>query len=153
MDVLAPSYTSRLQTNRAHGELVVDEIPGLSYALGVTPVDLELDINLSDGQSLTFTARLPSVLPALALKAFGYAGRAEAKDAVDVWRLLEAARALGVTPGDWPSTGTPAQARTLLTDLFGTAAAAGSRQVRADPQIPTRVAALVAAVCGPATSS
>ncbi len=61
IDVLAPSYTSRLQTNRAHGTLVVDEIPGLSYALGVPPVTAELDIRLSDGAVLTFTVLLPAL--------------------------------------------------------------------------------------------
>jgi hypothetical protein len=148
IDVLAPSYSSRLQTNRAHGELVLDEIPGLSYALAVAPVAAELDITLSDAQLLTFTVLLPTPVAALSVKAFGYAGRAEAKDALDIWRLLEAARALDVTASSWASVGTPAQARELLIERFGTAEADGTRAVSADPHIPTRVAALVAAVCG-----
>jgi hypothetical protein len=37
IDVLAPSYLGRLMSNQTHGDLVVDEIPGLLDALGCRP--------------------------------------------------------------------------------------------------------------------
>jgi hypothetical protein len=148
IDVLAPSYTSRLRTRQTHGHLVLDEIPGLSYALASAPVSIELDATLSDGKALSFTVTLPNVIAALAVKAFAYAGRADAKDALDIWRLLEAARAMGVTPADWPTSPTPAEARTLLISDFGTAAGQGARNAVAAPQARTRIAALLLAVCG-----
>lgn len=37
IDVLAPSYLGRLMSNQPHGDLVVDEIPGLLDALRLPP--------------------------------------------------------------------------------------------------------------------
>jgi hypothetical protein len=148
IDVLAPSYTSRLHTNQAHGDLILDEIPGLSYALAVPAVSVELDVTLTDQQSLRFTVSLPDPAAAIAIKVFAYTGRRAAKDALDIWRLLEAARALGVTADTWPAGATPDEARTMLIADFGAANRPGARDAASSPQTRTRIAALVTAVCG-----
>jgi hypothetical protein len=49
IDLLAPSYTGTHNPSRPIGDLVVDEIPGLSFALSVAPTVLSLEIELLSG--------------------------------------------------------------------------------------------------------
>lgn len=60
IDVLAPSYTGRHEPNQRHGSLVVDEIPGLAYALAKPPVHVEIEARLSTGVTLRTTTSLPT---------------------------------------------------------------------------------------------
>jgi hypothetical protein len=48
IDVLAPSYLGRLMPNQPHGDLVVDEIPGLLDALRLPPVQVAARAILTD---------------------------------------------------------------------------------------------------------
>jgi hypothetical protein len=54
---------------------------------------------------------VPGPVPALALKALAYRSRLAAKDAVDVWRLLEVAAAAQMSPSEWAGVGVRADAR------------------------------------------
>lgn len=53
IDVLAPSYSGRHEPNQAHGELVVDEIPGLGYALAQPARQITAGVRLTDGAEIT----------------------------------------------------------------------------------------------------
>lgn len=151
IDVLAPSHDGRLHTNRRHGELYLDEIPGLLLALAREPVLLQLEVQLQTGQLLSTTVRLPDPLAALCLKALAYASRRAAKDAVDVWRLLAVCHAAGVGPDDWGNrSGIRGDAVTVLRRDFGDVTSPGLRALSADRRTHTRVRTLVQAVLGPA---
>jgi len=65
IDVLAPSYENRLVVNRKHGELYVDEVPGLALALARTPVTVALDVTLTSGIQASAFLMLPDVVAAL----------------------------------------------------------------------------------------
>src|SRR5690242_17228900 len=49
IDILAPSYHGRLLSNQRHGDLIVDEIPGLAFALARPPVIVDLRVRLLGG--------------------------------------------------------------------------------------------------------
>lgn len=150
VDVLAPSTTGQMQPNQTHGELVVDEIPGLSLALARAGDALELEVRLHTGESLHFAVLVPDVVAALCLKALAFAGRGEAKDAVDVARLLAAAHHLQVQPTDFSDKGTKGDARAVLRVAFGTPNGAGIRKLGITAAGQARVRALVLTVCGSA---
>jgi hypothetical protein len=149
IDVLAPSFTGRLETNQQHGALVVDEIPGLNFALQRPAVDLNLELRLTDERTLRTTVAVPDPLAALCLKALAYGSRYAARDALDVWRLLEVAHAAGLRAAEWPTSPTPTDAASALHTAFNEAPAAGLRDVSRDTGIQTRVRALVVAVAAP----
>jgi hypothetical protein len=121
IDVLAPSYESRLVPNQKHGDLYLDEIPGLRTALGEPPTHVEVAATLSDGTDLSMTLLLPDVAAALTLKALAYRGRFAATDAVDIHRLLEAANHAGRTVDDWPDRVEARDAAQILHQFFGSA--------------------------------
>lgn len=118
VDVLAPSHGATMITNRAHGDLVVDEIPGLSLALARDPIIVDVDVSLYTGGQLTTRLPLPDPVSALCMKAMAYRGRFEPRDALDVWRLLEVAYAAGVRAADWPPSGTGLDASRILYQWF-----------------------------------
>jgi hypothetical protein len=77
IDVLAPSYLGRLMPNQPHGDLVVDEIPGLLDALRLPPVQVAARAILTDTTQVDVRVPLPDVRAALVMKAHTYAGRLE----------------------------------------------------------------------------
>lgn len=119
IDVLVPSYVSKMQTNQPAGDLVVDAIPGLLMALSLPSTDIDLRVHLTDGTDVEATVALADVRGALALKASAYRDRHAQRDAIDVWRLLEAAFAAGHRARDWPGTGSGRDASRLLWRYFG----------------------------------
>jgi hypothetical protein len=149
IDVLAPSYTGRLETNQRHGDLVVDEIPGLAYALSRPAVEIELELRLTDDTPLRTTIAVPGPVAGLSLKALAYRSRYARSDAVDLWRLLEVAYAAGVRAADWPHTATPMEAARCLHRFFNTTPARGLPDISLDAHVQTRIRALVAAVVAP----
>ena len=148
VDVLAPSYQGRLLTNRPHGELVVDEIPGLHLALARPGKDITVHVRLTSGHVLDTTLVVPDVVSAICLKANAYDGRFSERDAVDLWRLLEAARAGGISAATWPTGPTTVEAAALLRQHLGRPGAGGLERVSHRPADRTRVRALVAHVVG-----
>ena len=148
VDVLAPSYRGRLRTNRRLGELVVDEVPGLHLALARPGTTVDVSVRLTSGHVLDTVLVVPDVVSAICLKAYAYAGRLSARDAVDLWRLLEAARAAGVSATTWPTGPTAVEAAALLRRHLGGPGAGGLERVSPRPADRTRVRALVAHVVG-----
>jgi hypothetical protein len=75
IDVLAPAYGRRLIPNQQHGDIVLDEIPGLSLALARPGERLDLTVTMLDGSTMSFPAVIPDINSALCLKALtGRAG-------------------------------------------------------------------------------
>jgi hypothetical protein len=118
IDVLTPSYEGRIVTNQEHGQLVVDEIPGLHTALLEPPTVVEVTAALTDGTEVSTTLHLPDIGAALVMKAHAYIGRLARSDAIDVHRLLEAANVAGRTSTDWPARVEARAAARILHDRF-----------------------------------
>ncbi|NGM16112.1 hypothetical protein [Verrucosispora sioxanthis] len=74
VDILAPSYRGALVPNQRHGELVVDEVPGLVLALHRPAELLDVHVQLTSGEPLGMRVMLPDVASALCLKALAYRG-------------------------------------------------------------------------------
>jgi len=146
IDVLAPSYEGRLLPNQAHGDLVVDEVPGLALALVRPAATVDLEVCLSGGGDLEMRIALPDLASALCVKALAYRGRYADKDAVDLWRLMSAAHATGLRADTWPATLTGREAAAVLHKFFGRPGAAGLRQATHRPAEQTRMRALIQAV-------
>lgn len=149
IDVLAPSYVGRLVPNQPHGELVVDEVPGLNLALARDGTPITVEVTLTSGHTVTTALMLPDVVSAICLKAYAYAGRLTERDAVDLWRLLEAAYAAGITAATWPTGPTATEAAAVLRQHFGRPGASGLARVGDSMRDRTRITALVAHVVGP----
>jgi len=146
IDVLVPSYTGRHEPNQKHGDLVVDEVPGLSYALAVTPVRVAADIQLTTGRCIRATILVPAPLPALALKLLSYGSRYATKDSEDVWRLLAVCHAAGIGPGDWARSSVTLRDAALVLSRFATINSPALREITSDRTTRTRIRALAAAV-------
>jgi hypothetical protein len=63
IDVLAPSYLGRLMSNQPHGDLVVDEIPGLLDALRLPPVHVAARAILTDTTQVDVRVPFPMSVP------------------------------------------------------------------------------------------
>jgi hypothetical protein len=128
IDVLAPAYVGRrMRSNRRHGDMTLDEIPGLSLALARPGEPLELSVRLLDGGSIAFTTVVPEVASALCVKTLGWADRLAPKDALDVWRLLRAFRARLPQPPPWSATGLQGDTVRVLRSDFLPVNGAGVR--------------------------
>ena len=138
----------RHRANRQHGDLYVDEIPGLSYALSQPGVALDIEAVLTDGRDLAMSVIVPGPVPALCLKALGYGSRYELKDALDVWRLLEVVYATKSVGQGWPTTTEARDAKTVLRRHFLERDDAGVRDVANDKATQTRARALVQDIVG-----
>ena len=153
IDVLAPSYEARLVPNQQHGELTVDEVPGVAFALQRPSTLVDVTATLTTGATVSVRLPLPDVVSALCLKAYAYGGRFAARDALDVWRLLEAAHAAGVRSQDWPTSATGRDAARILGQHFGRVASAGPTDASTDRRAQARIRALVVEVVGPLAAS
>lgn len=140
IDVLAPSYGSAMKNNRPHGELFVDEIPGLGLAIAREPTTVAVRATLTTGADLHYTINLPELLSALCMKAYAYRWRLADRDALDIWRLLETANHAGLT--GWPNGVTGREAAAILHQHF-TSAAGGVTQATPDRTAQARIRALV----------
>ncbi|MBQ1051228.1 hypothetical protein KBX50_22485 [Micromonospora sp. C51] len=143
VDILAPSYRGALVPNQRHGELVVDEVPGLVLALHRPAELLDVHVQLTSGEPLGLRVMLPDVASALCLKALAYRGRFAAKDAVDLWRPINAAYAAGLRVGNWPGSVTGRQGAEVLHRFFGAPQAAGLKQMSTSTADRIRMQALV----------
>jgi hypothetical protein len=148
VDVLAPSYEGRLVPNRAHGDLVVDEVPGLAVALERPGTTVALHVRLTTGNELVTDLVLPDITSAICMKSYAYAGRRADRDAVDLWRLLEAGAAAGVTAKSWPTSATGRDAAAVLRKYFGRPGGVGAAQASVVSADRTRIRGLVALLVG-----
>lgn len=146
IDVLAPSFAGELVNSQKYGDLYVDEVPGLALAIQRPATLVEVRVSLSGGDSLETTLRLPDVVAALILKAYAFRGRYADRDALDVWRLLEAARAAGVDVESWPTSASGRDAASILHRHFGQAGAGGPKAASTSRVDQARIRALVASI-------
>lgn len=149
VDVLAPSRTGRLETNQPVGALVVDAVPGLPLALRMPATWAHVTVTLTAAETLTYTVALPHVLAMLAMKAHAFAGRMATRDAVDIWRLLEAAHAAGYGPVDWPRGASTSDTHTLLRRHFTLPSSAGMNALRSTSADQARVRLLTQSLLPP----
>lgn len=149
IDVLVPAETSRIRHNRPVGTLFVDEAPGLHYALARKPHEVELTVRLTDASTLTLAPCVPDLVAALCLKVLAYLSRAEPRDAIDIWRLLEVAYADGLTAHEWPTTTTPARVAQVLREHFVPAAGPGLAVAALTASQQVRLRALARSLTGP----
>jgi hypothetical protein len=134
IDVVLPALARRRRQNVTVGPITATEAGGLAYALGQPPVLATVDATLLDGSKLpTFEVRLPTMQAALTLKAFAWADRSERRDAIDVWRLLVAAAATGISPETWDGTVSLQGARTILRRDFSRVTGTGPVTATDDP--------------------
>ncbi|WP_375479688.1 hypothetical protein [uncultured Jatrophihabitans sp.] len=146
IDVLAPAYGRRLIPNQQHGDMVLDEIPGLSLALARPGEQLDLTVTTLDDTVVTFPVVIPEINSALCLKALSWSSRLAAKDAVDVWRLLRAHRQRIPKPVEWRESGVQGDAATVLRTDFGRPAGGGVRAASSDRAEQAEVRALTLSV-------
>ncbi|MBK5248245.1 MAG: hypothetical protein JJE50_02240 [Actinomycetales bacterium] len=103
IDVLGPATSGRLESNHPAGELSVDLIPGLTTALRLDAVKVDIEAHLRNGEKVNMRLALPHPYAALIMKAHAYRGRYQPRDATDIWRLLVTANSAGLTAQGWPS--------------------------------------------------
>lgn len=153
VDLLVPSYRSRVRDTVKVGEVVTTEVPGLAEALRRPGVTIEAELRLTDGTVLHTKVVLPDALGTLALKARVRSVRNEARDAEDLWRCLEIAAADGVTPEMFDSDEPLEELREILWRELGAGSHAlpmiiGDLQQEPAAQLRTRIRALLAEVVG-----
>lgn len=152
IDILAPSYEGMLRSARQHGDLVVDEIPGLAFAMSRPPVVIDVAVRLTGGDALVMRLVLPDLTSAICIKALAYRGRFADKDAIDLWRLLNAAYETGLhRSAVWPATVTGRTAADVLMKFFARRGAPGLKQVSNSRGDQARMSAMILAIVGGAT--
>lgn len=123
--------------------MTLDAIPGLHLALSAPGESLEIAAQLLDGTVIEFVTVVPNLMAALCVKTLGYADRRAPKDALDVWRLLEAYRQAFPSPDQWSQSGSAGDAAKILRRDFGQASGAGVRAASISRADRTRIRALV----------
>jgi len=103
IDILVPAVTSRARKNVQVGDVVTIEVPGLAEALNRPPITVSLRLTRRNGDILSASVMIPDERSALTLKAMAWEVRRADKDAVDVWRCLEIAQALQLSPAELES--------------------------------------------------
>lgn len=91
---------------------------------------------------------MPQLRAAVAIKAHAWADRRHRNDAVDIARLLHAAEAAQLGPGDFEESISLRDAVVHLRRSFRTAASEGVRLVYEDPRSRAELAATCVAVIG-----
>ncbi len=146
IDVLAPAWGRRLVPNQPHGDMVLDEIPGLSLALARAGEQVDLTVTMLDGTAVLFPSVIPEINSALCVKALAWSSRLAAKDAVDVWRLLRAHRQRIPEPVEWRDSGVQGDAAAILRADFARPAGGGVRAATTDRAEQAEIRALTLAV-------
>jgi len=125
IDVLTTSLRDHQVASETFGDLTVDAIPGMHVAMMLPATSVTVQAHLDDGTALTMTLDVMDVQAALVMKAYAYRQRFAVNDAIDVWRLLEAANAAGYTTDDWPHLAGARTAAAYLWTFFGRPGARG----------------------------
>lgn len=154
VDLLIPTYRSRARDTVKIGSVVTSEVPGLAEAFQRPVVNVEVDLHLSNGQTLSTTVALPDAVGMLALKTLVRTVRTEERDIGDLWRCLEIAATDGVEPDDFDSSEPLAQVRSMLWAELGPNGTALDKlttglQDSAAARLRTRVRALLTETVGP----
>ncbi|WP_426510030.1 hypothetical protein ACPPVO_04575 [Dactylosporangium sp. McL0621] len=88
VDLLIPSLDGRFRSQE-HGGRAFDAAPGLAPALAADPIVIDVGGRMLNGARLEFSVPVPTVELALVIKALAYGSRLQARDAEDIYRLLE----------------------------------------------------------------
>ena len=118
-------------------------IPGLHLALSAPGKSFEAAEHLLDGTVIEFVTVVPNLMAALCVKTVGYGDRRAQKDALDVWRLLEAYRLAFPSPPGWPQSGSAGDPAQNPRRDFGQASGDGVRAASSSRADRTRIRALV----------
>lgn len=89
VDLLVPSYRTRLRSSVQHGGTNTTEVGGLAVALKRPAVHVIGSVVLTDGTELPLELSIPDVTSMLGLKLHARSARAEDRDAIDLWTCLE----------------------------------------------------------------
>ena len=89
VDLLVPSYRTRVRSSVQHGGTNTTEVGGLALALKRPAVTITGTVTLTDGNELPLDLSIPDVPSMLGLKVHARHARAEDRDAVDVWTCME----------------------------------------------------------------
>lgn len=89
VDLLVPSYQTRLRSSVQHGSTNTSEVGGLAEALKRPAIAIAGEVTLTDGVSLTFDVVVPDVTSMLGLKLHARRVRDEDRDARDLWTCME----------------------------------------------------------------
>lgn len=92
IDLLVPADARGFMVQEVGGR-TFDAAPGLGLVMAGNPVYASVNVMLTDGQLLSFAARIPSVEHAIVLKAGAYSSRQSPKDITDLHNLLQIAYA------------------------------------------------------------
>ncbi|HEX8093329.1 hypothetical protein [Jatrophihabitans sp.] len=144
--MLAPAWGRRLIPNQQYGDIMLDEIPGLSLALARPGEQIDLTVTMLGGTAVSFSTVIPDINSALCLKALGWSSRLAAKDAVDVWRLLRAHRQRIPKSIEWRDSGVQGDAVAILRGAFARPAGGGVRAATTDRAEQAEIRALTLAV-------
>lgn len=153
VDLLIPTYTSRARDTVRIGDIVTTEVPGLAEALRRPGPVVDFTSQLTTGDSVEAQVTIPDAASMLALKAWARSLRSEQRDAHDLYRCLEIARAEGVTADELHDDPTlhwilPILERELGASGPTTEIVTRGLQPDAAAQIRTRIRALLASVAG-----
>jgi hypothetical protein len=99
VDLLIPTYRSRDRDTVTVGFVATTEVPALAEALRRPAINVDIDLRVTDGATLSTSVALPDAVAMLALKALVRTVRTEDRDVEDLWRRLEIAAADGVEAG------------------------------------------------------
>lgn len=123
IDLLVPASGSAF-TSEVVGDRGFDAAPGLGLALAAQPIVIDVDVMLTNGIVLEFSARVPPVELALVLKAYATQSRHTVRDYVDLYNLLSIGYEYRDTPeaiGGWKigkaTTGARRDAARILNDI------------------------------------
>lgn len=67
----------------------IDTLPELDYIFNYAPLIVDVEVDLYDGEKLSYQTRIPNLEEALVLKAFAWKERGKGKDLADLHTLLE----------------------------------------------------------------
>lgn len=154
VDLLIPTYRSRARDTVKVGSIVTSEVPGLAEAFQRPGVNVEIDLRLTNGETLSTAVTLPDAVGMLALKTLVRTVRTEDRDVEDLWRCLEIATAEGVEPAAFDSSEPLRRVRTALWRELGPDGTAldeltAGLQADAAARLRTRVRALLTETVGP----
>lgn len=140
VDILVPSYTSRLRQNRRFGDhLVTTEVPGLASALQNPAIEMSLELHRLNGDRLDVDVSVADEVSGLVLKAHATTVRSKATDVVDIWRCLEVCLAAGTDPAQF--TGPERMAAvTRVRELFGSRSGPGMTSLLHEQRLTPRTA-------------
>jgi hypothetical protein len=155
VDLLVPSYRSRVRDTVKVGDVVTTEVPGLADAFRRPGVTIDAELHMTDGNVLNTNVVLPDAVGTLALKAWARSVRNETRDGEDLWRCLEIAAAEGVKSAVFDGDEPLEELRGILWRELGPGGHSlptltGDLQQEAAAQLRTRIRALLAEVVGAA---